>query len=91
MHVPRHQVVRRGVPLTGEISISGLSWFGVLPIARFLSALRYSHAQPLPNRVLAAVLNASLNLSNDPKLLLIAADNSDEGPADPVRKIIPEE
>ncbi len=43
-----------------EISIRGLSWFGVLPTARLLSLLRYNQAQPLPKRVLPAVTESLL-------------------------------
>jgi hypothetical protein len=60
----------------------GLSWFGVLPTASFLSEVIYSHAQPLPKRVLAALLKVSLNLSNEPNSMDNAVDRSADGPAD---------
>ncbi len=53
-------------------------------MAKFLSVPRYNQAHPLPNLVLAAVLNASLNLSTEPNDFVIAADRSAEGLEDPI-------
>jgi hypothetical protein len=53
-------------------SISGLSWFAVLSMDS-LPPVSMSHAQPLPNRPIAAFLNSSFSLSKLPKAELIAS------------------
>src|SRR4051794_39158435 len=51
-------------------SMIGLSWLAVLSIAN-LPPEDTSHAQPLPNRVVAALANCSLKLSKPPNVPLI--------------------
>ena len=50
----------------------GLSWLAVLSIAS-LPDDDTSHAQPLPNRVVAALANCSLKLSKPPNWLAITS------------------
>src|SRR4051812_754430 len=61
-----------GVPLASARSMSGLSWFGVEEMDTS-PLLAVSQAQPEPNRPSAALANSSLNLSNEPNFLSIAA------------------
>src|ERR1044071_2222749 len=64
---------RIGVPFSSLESIMGLSWFAVDPILSLPLSFT-SHAQPEPKRSFPAVVNCSLNLSNEPKAPLIASD-----------------
>src|SRR5437016_4138432 len=52
--------------------MSGLSWFAVLKISS-LPPARASHAQPLPNRVVAALASCSLNFAKSPNVFLMAS------------------
>src|SRR5690625_6215805 len=57
----------------------GLSWLGVEVTSSSPWRFSTSHAQPEPNRVLAAFENSSLNLSKDPKVLSMASANAPLG------------
>ncbi|MNP58560.1 hypothetical protein D3C76_1534850 [compost metagenome] len=46
--------------------ISGLSWLPLLSTTSFCSGVTLSQAQPLPKRVSAALVKASLNASKPP-------------------------
>ena len=63
-------------------SINGESWFGVL-VTSNSPLFTASHAQPEPNRVVAALANSSLKASKLPNLLLIASANSPDGAPPP--------
>ena len=56
-----------------------MSWLGVLSMVRPPLASAISQAQPLPNRPAHALANCSLNLSNPPKALSIAAASAPPG------------
>src|SRR5690606_41429994 len=62
--------------LHDALPICGLSWLPVLSTTSFLSGVTLSQAQPLPNRVSAALVNASLNLSSPPSWLSMALARS---------------
>ena len=64
----------------GLAHTSGLSWFGVLVIARLPSDLLTTQAQPLPKRPAAAALNLLLSSSREPKAESMAPFRSPEGP-----------
>ena len=63
------------MPFLSATSIKGLSWFGVDVMKSFSWSLTQSHAQPEPKRPIAAFLNSSLKLANEPQVSSIAAPN----------------
>src|SRR2546423_173358 len=65
----------------------GLSWLGELLIVN-LPSLATSQAQPLPNRVIAALLNASWNLAKLSNELSIALPSAPSGSPPPSLDII---
>ena len=65
-------------------SLSGVSWLALLSTTTFLSGVTLSHAQPLPKRVSAALVKASLNFSKPPRSLSIALATSPLGSPPPL-------
>src|SRR5207249_5148006 len=63
--------------------MSGLSWFAVLKISS-LPPARASHAQPLPNRVVAALASCSLNFAKSPNVFLMASASVPVGSPPPL-------
>src|SRR2546425_2898953 len=71
------------LPISGTLpSMSGLSWLAVLKISS-LPPARASHAQPLPNRVVAALASCSLNFAKSPKVFLRASASAPLGSPPP--------
>ena len=67
-------------PEQPEISpIIGLSWLAVEHTLSFPPLSAQSQAHPDPNRVMAALVKASLNPSRDPKAALIPSPTSPPG------------
>src|SRR5260221_10846507 len=71
-----------GAPLNSDESIMGLSWFAVLPIFNFPSCIT-NQAQPEPKRPIAALVNSSLNFSNELNAPLIASEIFPDGAPPP--------
>ncbi|MNF01879.1 hypothetical protein D3C80_2009410 [compost metagenome] len=63
--------------------ISGLSWLPLLSTTSVLAGVTLSHAQPLPKRVSAALVNASLNALKPPNCSKMAWPTSPTGSPPP--------
>ncbi len=61
-----------------------MSWFGVLVTNSLPSEPTQSQAQPLPNRVVAALANSVLNASNEPNAPLMVVGQIADGSPPPL-------